>query len=167
MCRVRRWCLSFLDWHHALPLEDKPPRGLEFIRLGAWVKLNPMPQLTGDRPATGWEAIAIFHPPGKKTWNGGGGPATWMHGTSRYGNFGPSFHPTEKPVGLLAKLLRQFSDIGETVLDPFMGSGSTLRAAKDLERKAMGIEIEERYCEIAATRLAQEVLPLRMGGREA
>jgi site-specific DNA-methyltransferase (adenine-specific) len=67
-------------------------------------------------------------------------------------------HPTEKPVMLLRELIESSSCIGETVLDPFMGSGSTLVAAAMEGRKAIGIEIEERYCEIAAKRMAQGVL---------
>ncbi len=67
-------------------------------------------------------------------------------------------HPGPKPMRWMRWLVSLASADGETVLDPFMGSGTTLRAAKDLGRKAIGIEIEERYCEIAATRLAQGVL---------
>jgi site-specific DNA-methyltransferase (adenine-specific) len=66
-------------------------------------------------------------------------------------------HPCPKPIKAWTWLLNRTSRINETILDPFMGSGTTLRAAKDLNRHAIGIEIEEKYCEIAARRMAQEV----------
>ena len=69
-------------------------------------------------------------------------------------------HPNEKPVQLIYKLVTLGSQDNETILDPFMGSGTTLVAAKQLKRKAIGIELEEKYCEIAVNRLAQSVLPL-------
>lgn len=69
----------------------------------------------------------------------------------------PRWHPTQKPLQLMKWCLAMYPDV-EKVIDPFMGSGTTLRAAKDLGRKCIGIEIEEKYCEIAAERLRQEVL---------
>lgn len=73
---------------------------------------------------------------------------TWSH----------KAHKNEKPLPLMRRLLAWLP--GDSIIDPFMGSGTTLRAAKDLNRKAIGIELDERYCEIAAKRMAQEVLAL-------
>lgn len=70
-------------------------------------------------------------------------------------------HPTQKPIKLLLSLVQDYSEIENIILDPFMGSGTTLRAAKDLGRKCIGIEIEEKYCEIAAKRLQQEVFDFK------
>ena len=69
----------------------------------------------------------------------------------------PRWHPTQKPVDLMQWCIQKAGE-PRTILDPFAGSGTTLRAAKDLGRKAIGIEIEEKYCKIAAERLRQEVL---------
>lgn len=67
-----------------------------------------------------------------------------------------NLHPTQKPVELIRKIIN--ANEGDVIFDPFIGSGSTLRAAKDLGRKSIGIEIDERYCEIAAKVLSQECI---------
>jgi site-specific DNA-methyltransferase (adenine-specific) len=69
-------------------------------------------------------------------------------------------HVTQKPVELMAHLLRVVPGVDRVVLDPFMGSGSTLVAAKALGIRAIGVELDERYCEVAAARCSQEVLQL-------
>lgn len=79
-------------------------------------------------------------------------------------NSGAMIHPTEKPILLLRELIESSSHIGELVLDPFMGSGSTLLASLIEGRHAIGIEIEESYCEVAAKRLAQGALPFTVNG---
>lgn len=72
-------------------------------------------------------------------------------------------HPCPKPIKAWSWLLNKVSLDGEGVIDPFMGSGTTLRAAKDLGRKAIGIEICEEYCVIAAKRLQQECFSFSTG----
>lgn len=76
-------------------------------------------------------------------------------------NSGAVTHPAEKPVRLLRELIESSSCIDDLVLDPFAGIGSTLYAAQIESRRAIGIEIEEKYCEIAAKRLSQEVLEFK------
>ena len=90
------------------------------------------------------------------------GVRTWHHlwnGMMRASEHGLSFHPTQKPVALMEWCITK-ADLQGTILDPYMGSGPVLRAAKNLGRKAIGIEIEERYCEIAAKRMSQSVMAL-------
>jgi DNA modification methylase len=78
-------------------------------------------------------------------------------GYQRQSEQGEHLHPTQKPVELLKYIMGYFKT-SQLILDPFMGSGTTLRAAKDLKRKSIGIEISEEYCAIAKSRLRQEVL---------
>lgn len=120
-----------------------------YIRGGIWDRVSNTPQISGDRPAQGGEGVAIFNVRnGRMKWNGGGKAAIWRHQVEA----GLKSHPTQKPVKLFRELISLFSNEANVVVDPFMGSGTTLRAAKELNRKAIGIEIEERYCEIAAKR---------------
>jgi site-specific DNA-methyltransferase (adenine-specific) len=68
-------------------------------------------------------------------------------------------HPTPKPHALIAHFLRLHGKPGDTLLDPFMGHGPTLRVAKDMGISAIGIEVDESFCEVAAKELSQEALP--------
>lgn len=92
-----------------------------------------------------------------------GGPRLMRSVLKVHSCHGEAMHPTQKPLGIIAPLLDySCPPYNAVVLDPFMGSGSTLVAAKLSGRKAVGIELHEPYAEIAAKRLAQEVLPLEV-----
>jgi site-specific DNA-methyltransferase (adenine-specific) len=121
--------------------------------LCAWFKINQAsPSALGGFNV--WEPVAVYGKPKKRI-----GHDAWNHLVSfRERENGAGDHPCPKTLTFWKRLVTAFTDECDTILDPFMGSGTTLRAAKDLGRKAIGIEIEERYCEIAANRLRQEVL---------
>jgi site-specific DNA-methyltransferase (adenine-specific) len=158
---TRRWVISNLDYRHAFGYTEDPPDGLRLLRVGVWVKTNPMPQISGDRPAQGWEAIAFMHRADvKPTWNGKGRASVWTHptGMDRTG------HPTAKPLVMVADWVRLFTNPGDLILDPFAGSGTTLRAAKNEGRRAIGIEQDEKWCELIAKRLSQGVLDFGEAG---
>lgn len=152
---TRRWVVSNVSADTGFRFEvEGAPEGLRLLRIGAWIKTNPMPMISADRPAMGWEVLAYLHRVDcKPTWNGGGKAANYVLPVSQ-----GSGHPTQKPLSMVADWVRLFTNPGDTVLDPFAGSGTTLRAAKDEGRKAIGVELDERYCEIAARRLSQDTL---------
>lgn len=153
---TRGWVIATMDYHHTFTMEKAPPEGLKLMRLGVWLKTDPMPQISGDRPAPGWESIAYLHRvDARSKWNGGGKHGNW-HGPKEQGGL----HPTAKPVAMIANWLRLFTNHGDTVFDPWAGSGSTLLAAKSNGRRAIGAEIDEAYCEVIAKRCQQEVLDI-------
>lgn len=152
---ARRWVLAFSDvestgeWRAALTM----PKRLEYVRTGAWLKRGATPQFTGDRPASGFEAITICHPKGRKRWNGGGRHAIWEHAiVLNRSHDDPRLHTTQKPEPLLRDLVLDFTDLGDVVLDAFAGSGTTGAACKRLGRKAILIEGNRSCCEVIAQR---------------
>lgn len=123
----------------------------------AWVVWDKIDGLTTERRDVGINDNGDA----EMAWSNLGGPVRilrhrWL-GMLRSGpeQSQRTLHPTQKPVALMRRLVEWRSQPGDLILDPYMGSGSTLRAAKDCGRRAVGIEYEERYCEVAVRRLAQ------------
>lgn len=155
---ARRWILAFSDAESVhLWQRDLERAGARHVRLGAWIKVNGQPQLSGDRPAVGFEAVEIASCAKRLRWNGGGLPAVWAHAVATdRNNTGQRCHPTQKPLSLMLELVSLFTDPGDLILDPFAGGGTTGVAALRLGRRFIGIEREEAWALGARERLAAE-----------
>ena len=126
---------------------------------GSWLVWDKLDGLTTDKRLVGFDDNADL----EMAWTNLGGPARLIRhrwkGMVKGSEQGASrIHPTQKPIALMARIIAWQTEPWMRILDPYMGSGSTLRAAKDHGRAAIGIEIEERYCQASAERCAQEVL---------
>jgi site-specific DNA-methyltransferase (adenine-specific) len=146
-----RWLMFFTDMEGiALWIEACEAAGLDYVRTCIWVKPDATPQFTGDRPASGAEALVLAHPSGRKKWNGGGKRNVYTH--TRQPGGAP--HPTTKPVSLMQELISDFTDPGDLILDPFAGSGTTGLACRTLGRRFIGWELNAEYHAIATRRIA-------------
>lgn len=151
-CLASRWTIAFCDIVHAGALFASPVVGTRAVRVGAWVKPDGAPQLTGDRPAQGWEAISIAHADAAEMrWNAGGKRGVWTHYVER----DVPWHPTPKPVPLLREMIRDFTDPDDLIVDPFGGSGSTAVACRMEGRRCVAIELREDFASLAAQRLRE------------
>lgn len=122
-----------------------------------WHKPNPAPNFAGLYQRA-IEVIAWQTKGGGWTFNGSG--ATQNYYRFPIVDSAARVHPTQKPEALMRALLATHTDPGQLILDPYMGSGTTIAAAKALGRRAVGIEADERWLEHAAIRCSQEVLGL-------
>ncbi len=141
----RRWVVMTCDWLYMRSLFET---GL-LVQHGIWRKRNGRPQFTGDSPGMGWEAIAFLHRSGKTRWNGGG-----KHGVYDIPKV-EGHHPTQKPLKLIEHFVLDFSNPGDTIFDPFMGSGTTGVAALKLGRKFIGVEKHTHYFDVACRRIEE------------
>lgn len=154
MVRVSRgWVLVFCQvealakWKLALE-----SAGAAYKRAAVWVKPNAMPQFSGDRPGQGYEVfVCAWASPGRSVWNAGGKVGVYFHPIPRGED---RFHETQKPFSLMREIVQDFTKKDELILDPFAGSGTTLLAAKKLDRRFIGFEQNPEYCRIVNERLA-------------
>ncbi|MEO1223337.1 MAG: site-specific DNA-methyltransferase [Pseudomonadota bacterium] len=152
--------------------DDLQASGAKWDTCLAWVKPDASPRFNGQGAARGFEcAVTAWCGKGYRSWNSGGkrGIYTYCVNTGRHGG-----HPTEKPLPLMSELLSDFTQPGQTILDPFMGSGTTGVACARMGRRFIGIEIDENYFDIACQRIAEAerqpdmfVEPARAKGRQA
>jgi len=128
------------------------PSPMKYKRACVWVKPDAAPQFNGQGPAMGAENfICAWAGEGHSRWNAGGKRGVYTHlinGPERHG-----VHPTEKPRRLMSEIIADFTLPGETILDPFMGSGTTGVAAVMADRRFVGIERDPRYFQIACERI--------------
>jgi site-specific DNA-methyltransferase (adenine-specific) len=125
--------------------------GAKYDTCLAWVKPDCSPRFNGQGAARGFEcAVTAWCGKGFRFWNAGGKRGVYSHlvNQGRHGG-----HPTEKPVALMSELLADYTSRGDTILDPFMGIGSTGVACVNLGRSFIGIELDEGYFDIAVKRI--------------
>lgn len=153
------WFPGALATLSLLPLLDAS--GWEFRRLLAWHKKEYAGDVFHSGPAMCWEPIVWAHR-GDPFWNRvyGAWGRDLLVVNATHGDPLRVEHPCPKPPQVLRWLIGLFAPENGSIVDPAMGTGTALLEAKYLGRTAIGIEQSERYCEIAAKRLAQEVLPL-------
>ncbi len=131
-------------------------------RFLVWAKKCPPPAPPGSGWPSGAELCVFAYPRKDRTWTHRGKDTprsnVLISDSFRHGQPSKVDHPTQKPVRIITPQIQASSNPDDTILDPFAGSGTTGRACKDLGRRCIMIELEEKYCEIAARRLEQEVL---------
>lgn len=124
----------------------------KYKRACIWVKPDSTPQLNGQGPAMGYENIvASWCGTGYSRWNAGGKRGVYTHLTNSRDRHG--VHPTEKPVRLMKELIGDFTNQGDLIADPFMGSGTTGVACAQMGRRFIGIEKSREYFDIACQRI--------------
>lgn len=125
---------------------------MKFKTTCAWIKPDCAPKFNGQGPAVGYEPfITVWAGNGHARWNAGGKRGIYKHNTNPSDRDGR--HPTEKPWRLFVEILSDFTSKGDSILDPFMGSGTTGVACVKLGREFTGIEVDPDYFDIACERI--------------